>query len=372
MTSKLPEQLLNDLGDVRQKYADDEYAQNLALSRTYPAPFNRKNIENAPSYQPGQEFTFNLNLDAAVVILRHLYSLLHVQQRHSDAIAQEELAHPILRFIWADFESGSTSVAQSILRYEMQLADDPKGELTVFKLFERPAMWDSLWARRAFRLYHPTVLGKGRDAEEWRIVDSQENVIEESLVRWDGATNLGDYISALVGYTIDRVTQHRFIEFFGDPGIIRVRYQHTSDRQPPATYEDLRQIHIKPQRYRHAEDDPSRWVIYESEEPIRYMLVAVVRCSTQATEADQIRLYSIIGNPLSLPMDLKNYAGTHWNINKDDPGRIYLLFYARAIAGTIHGLQGEIARKEPNTGSLIEEMMGSTILKRPEAGGGSS
>ncbi|KAI8950547.1 hypothetical protein F4801DRAFT_602274 [Xylaria longipes] len=377
MTSTLPEHLFANLGDLRVKYADDESAQNFALSRTYPAQFSNKNAENAPSYRQGHKFKFNLNFDAAIVVLRHLNSIVNSKYRHGDSIMKEELSHPLLRFIWADFESESSIVAQSILRYEMQAVDDPQGRATVFELFERPAMWNTLWARKPFQLFHPTVLGRPRGAKMWKVILPQASVVEESLVEWDGATPLGDHISSLFGRSVNRRTGDEFVEMFNDPAIIRVRYKHTANTQPPATYQDLRQIYIKPRRIKQDKNDASlliRAPPEEDKERILHTLIAVVCCSGQAEEADRIRLYSIVGKPLSLPTDLNKYAGTYWNIgDADDAGRVYLLFYGMAPPDPISGQHEEpIARKEPNVESLIKAMKASILPIPNEAGEGSS
>ncbi|KAI1302452.1 hypothetical protein F5Y03DRAFT_209170 [Xylaria venustula] len=361
MTSKLPEHLFDDIGDVRKKYADDVLAQNFVLQRTYPLQFKNRNAERAPSYRPEPKFKFNLNFDAAVVVLRHLYSMILVDLRNSDRIATDELSHPILRFMWADFEDESSVAAQTILRYEMQTLDDPRGDMTVFQLFERPAMWDSIWNREPFRLYHQHVFGRPKDAAEWTIIENQEDVVEESLVEWNGAKDLGDEISSLFGQSVDIETGDEYVEMFNDPAIIRVRYQHTAPGRPPATYQDLRQILIAPRRIRRDENNPARFFRINPEEDserVTYTLVAVVRCSDQAGQADRIRLYSMAGHPCSLPMALKDYVGTQWNIGQlNDQGRAYLLFYARAFTNAISGQDVvPIARKEPNASSLIKKM----------------
>ncbi|TGJ84442.1 hypothetical protein E0Z10_g4294 [Xylaria hypoxylon] len=315
---------------------------------------------------------FNLNFDAAIVVLRHLNSHVHADYRHSDSIVKEELCHPILRFVWADLESESSVVAQIILRYEMQVVDDPKGEITLFKLFESPAMWNSLWAREPFRLFHPTILGRPRDGMKWKVVRAHASIIEESLVKWNGAKGLADHISSLFCRTVHVETGHQFVEMFNDPAIIRVLYKHTAEGQAPATYQDLREIHIAPRRITQSKDDLTQLVRLAPEddkERVRYTLVAVVRCSGQAEEADRIRLYSVIGHPMSLPTGLNKYVGTYWNIgDANDPGRAYLLFYAQAPPDPISGLHGEpMAHKQSNVKSVIKAVKASIIEKGSSA-----
>ncbi|KAI0414993.1 hypothetical protein F5X98DRAFT_347661 [Xylaria grammica] len=375
MTSKLPEHLFAGIGDVREKHTD-RLAQTFALSRTYPPPFTRRDARDAPSYQEGRQFTFNLNFDAATVVLRHLYSTINANYRHSESIAREELNHPLLRFMWADFESRSSSAAQNILRHEMQCADDPEGKITVSELFERPAMWNSLWARRPFRLTHPDVLGRPRGAKAWDVIPPEDTVVEDSLVAWEGAGDLGDHISSRFGRFSDAETGDQFVYSFGHPAIIRVRYQHTAQGQPLATYRDLRQIHVTSRQLKVVREGPfttARAVPEKDTERVLYTLVAVVRCSDQAGEADRIRLYSVIGQPISLPTSFNKYVGTYWNVgDPEDPGRPYLLFYARA-PGDFSGLHEEpIAHKEMGVGALNNALETSHRPKDAQAGEGSS
>ncbi|KAI0474533.1 hypothetical protein F4859DRAFT_481118 [Xylaria cf. heliscus] len=259
----------------------------------------------------------------------------------------------------------------------MQAIDDPQGRVTVFELFERPAMWNSLWAREPFQLFHPTVFGRPRGAGEWKVIKNQASVVEESLVDWDGSNSLGDHISNLFGRSTNRQTGDEFVEMFNDPAIIRVRYKQASDSRSPATYQDLRQIYITPRRMKQADHGPCTLVRAapdKDEERVPYTLMAIVLCSGQAGEADRIRLYSVVGHPLSLPIRLNKYVGTYWNMGDvDDAGRIYLLFYGRAPPDPISGQHEEpIARKEPNAKSLIKAMKASTISMSTKAGDSSS
>ncbi|KAI1345847.1 hypothetical protein F5Y01DRAFT_40380 [Xylaria sp. FL0043] len=379
MTSKLPESLFADIGDLRQKYEKDEMAQSFALSRTYPPQFSNEEAVGAPSYKRGSEhlFKFNLNFDAAVVVVRHLYSVIGLQHRQSEAMTTEEQNHPILRLIWADFEDESGAAALSILRHEMQVRDDPKGTMTVFQLFEQPAMWKSLWAKPPFQLFHPTLLGKLRGATEWQIIKHHADIEEESLVEWDGTDTLGAYISTLFGQTIDPETGSEFVESFNYSAIIRVRYKHTTSSRPPATYQDLRRIQIAPRRLKRDSNNPNvmvRAAAAQDDERVAYTLIAVVRCADPGTESDRIRLYNVVGQPLSLPISLHAYVGTRWNIgDATDPNRVYLLFYAQTPLDPISGQNEEpIARTELNTGRLIDAMKGSLLPAHQPTGEGSS
>ncbi|KAJ2998468.1 hypothetical protein NUW58_g307 [Xylaria curta] len=316
MTSTLPQHLFDDLGDLRE---------------------NNKHAEKAPSYRRDHLLKFNINFNAAIVVLRHLYSHVNIKCRFNEVIEKEERSHPILRLIWAGFEDDSATVAQSILRHEMQHLDDPRGQITVSDMFERPAMYNTLWHREPFLLYHPSLLGRPRGAKEWRIIKDGETVAKDSLVWWDSDNNLGDYIGSMFGRRAHKVTGDEFVDSFNDPAVIRVRYEHTAKDKPPVTYQYLRQIQIPPRRLGPSPDDPSvlvRLPLEKDKERSLYTLVAVVRCSGKVDESDRIRLYKVIGHRLSLSIKLKEYVGTYWNLGDvNDPGRVYLLFYA--ISGSM-------------------------------------
>ncbi|KAI1145816.1 hypothetical protein F4825DRAFT_473448 [Nemania diffusa] len=376
MTSTLPESFYDNLDDLRAKHKDDQSSQNFALTRTYPATFSIKSVEKAPSRQQLHTFKFNTNFDAAIVVLRHLYSMIHLSFRSDEDMQAEERNHPLLRLIWADFQdtSDASITAQSNIRYEMQMLDDPQGQVSVLELLERPAMWATLWKRAPFQLFHQTILGRAKGAQGWHVIEHHKSIIEHSLVRWDGARPLGDRISGLFGQRVSRETEEQFVYLFNNPAILRVRYQHAAQGQAPATYQDLRQIYIRHSRRAYEDRDGQGFLVKaKTEERCLYTLVAVVRCSNQAGEGDRIRLYSNIGHAISLPIGLKEYVGTYWNLGDSIPNLTYLLFYARAPPDSITGHHNEpIARKPVNVNSTIKAMKASIIPKGTGAGEGSS
>ncbi|KAJ8131456.1 hypothetical protein O1611_g2170 [Lasiodiplodia mahajangana] len=240
----------------------------------------------------------------------------------------------------------------------------PKGQVMVFDLLERPAMWNSIWTREPFHLYHATVLGRPQGAEEWKVISHHDRIVENSLVRWDGSQPLGDRISSLFGEGVSGVTGNEVVFMFNDPAIIRVRYEHTAKERPRASYKDLHQIYVHPHRLRREKNkDGGGFLVKDNDaELVPYTLVAIVRCSRQAEEADRIRLYSVLATPISLPVALKQYVGTYWNLDDDDPGRVYLLFYAHAPPDPLTGRHGEpIARKPANANQIMKKIK-SAIL----------
>ncbi|KAI8631397.1 hypothetical protein F5Y19DRAFT_493294 [Xylariaceae sp. FL1651] len=357
MTTTLPDSLFAALGDLRVKYAGSEITQNLVLMRTYPSPFSNTRATQAPSYTAN--IKFNTNFDAAVVILRHLYHTVAIRFRGDkketlkelcEDLEKEERDHPLLRFIWADFEDTSDAAvaAQAILRYEMQKADDPEGRATVSSLLENGAM--------------------PQGVEKWKVIPHGDSIGEDGLVRWDGSLPLGQHIGDMFGIYIDKAQGHKFRYSFNYPAVIRVRYAHTNKSKPPAMYKDLSRIEICTHKLVD-ESDGDKVILTEcNKELMTYTLVAVVRCSNdQSREADRIRLYDVIGNPLSLPMTMKDYTGTYWNLG--DPNCVFMLFYAQALARPITGQRGgPVAYKVPNTKAIMKEMRASLnpIVKAEE------
>ncbi|KAI1127142.1 hypothetical protein F5Y10DRAFT_293137 [Nemania abortiva] len=276
MTSTLPEHLFENLGDIRDKYKDNPSLQNFALSRTYPRKFSTNALVNAPSYEEDTDFKFNTNFDAAVVVIRHLYSMVNGSDLRNEQMDKEEKSHPILRFIWADFEdtSDASITAQAVIRYEMQALDDPDGRLTVFALLERPAMWNGLWVRKAFQLYHSNALGRPQGTDEWNVMEHHPSITQKSLVKWNGAQPLGDHISSLFLQRVHKDTGARLLLMFNDPAIIRVRYQHTARDQTPATYEHLRQIYVNPHRLKNEKQNGCSVLVKATpDERIPYTLI---------------------------------------------------------------------------------------------------
>ncbi|KAI0004729.1 hypothetical protein F4779DRAFT_621319 [Xylariaceae sp. FL0662B] len=354
--------IFQGLMDLREKYPGDVMAQNFALMRTYPVQFSKRDAEKAPSHSADVRMPDTGNLDAAVILLRHLYHVVALRYRgdsdtSSEVLCQkmteEESTHPLLQFVWVDFEDEAGAEKQSIVRYEM-LKDAPDGKATVYGLLENESMWKTLWRREPFLLYHPTILKKPRGAAEWDVVPCEDTVglVKESLVSWDGAGNLGDRISGLFDSLADDETNAEFLFPFSDPAVIRVKYDHTTN-EGRKSWEDLKTITMDPNRL-------------ENNKPVTYALIASARCAktpdgSEELGADRIRLFDVLGQPLILPMEMKHCASTYWSTGQG-VGCMCLLFYARKMArDTSGGHELEVPSKADNLRTTIKAMKTSLI-----------
>ncbi|KAI0526735.1 hypothetical protein F5B22DRAFT_641878 [Xylaria bambusicola] len=97
-------------------------AQNFVLQHTYPR--HSEKCKTGSILWTLRQGRFNQNFDAAVVVLRYLYSMVHSDFRK-------------------DFEDPSTTVTQSILRYEISMfeysVDSETGD-EYTELFDDPAI----------------------------------------------------------------------------------------------------------------------------------------------------------------------------------------------------------------------------------------
>jgi hypothetical protein len=284
-----------------------------------------------------------------------------------------EERHPLLRFVWATFNNPSEEnvAAQSIIRYEMQKGDDPTGTKSVYQILERLSLWRTLWSRKPFFLFYPEVYRRRKGMGTWDAYKHEDGIGEHHLIRWDGSQPLAERISDMFGtYETKDGTEERMY-LWDDPDIIRVRYQHAAQDRPPATYDELRRIMVCPRRVRDEGRSGKDFVVTlpspeEDTERIPYTLIGVVFCSNKLGECDRIRLYQTFGNPIHMPMRLKNITGTQWNLgDSSDPGRVYMLFYTPGFQRQPTLSHNDpIARKKPEEGRLIAKEMGAIKPKQ--------
>jgi hypothetical protein len=363
---ELCDKLFGPLADLRFKYVGEELSQNLLLQRTYPAPYKAKDAMQAPTFNELRQPRDTSCLDGAVVLLRHLYSIVairyradsdHSQESLCQEMQREELEHPILRFIWCDFEDADGHAAQSVVRYHIQKDIEPS-QATIEHFLQSEDMVRTLWSREPFLFYHPEVVAKRREATAWRTLayTNKPSPAKNSLVEWNGEGELGDVISDKVGMfqSSDKKTLCRYS--FGQPAIIRVRYDRNSTA-PNKTYGDLWSVTFNTKKLKE-EPGTEQPCFIEGKDMITYNLIAIARlASADKGERQMIRLYDVFGEAIGLPVKCKNYAGAKWKLG--EPNVPYLLYYAQAPPRQMPDRHGqEIAPKPDNVKSALEDIMG--------------
>lgn len=381
------------LGDLRIKFSGNEMAQNLALRRSFPALLSQRAIQRMATYQGGNwtESHWVNGLSGAIVLLRHLYSMIAMRYRGDETTSdmetmekmrQEEKENYLLRIVWAYADNRPDFDITGKVRGHILKHHDTDEVPSIFNLLENPSMWNTIWNRPPLRLYHRVVLGRRRGERDWvqHALGDMVGWAEEGLILWDGDGSLGEWISQRFGITFYEKQMCDFRHAFGDPAIIRVLYRHRSN-VPAKRYHDLKQIKFDPRRPRQKVDDDGKMTLVEeadSEERVVYNLVAVVKCldpqssSNNEDKDDRIRLYERHGQAIMLPMSCNKFTGIQWEIGSGSyPLPDYLLYYAQTPPVDARGGHGEeIAPKPEGLKALIEEMKVSRIPTNSRGGYG--
>ncbi|KAI1134684.1 hypothetical protein F5Y05DRAFT_421875 [Hypoxylon sp. FL0543] len=341
------------LGDLREKYAGNEYAQNFVLSLHYPVPYDGK--------IPLDNDDVN-SLDAAIVVLRHLFAQVSADGRDGWD------GNPLERMIWAVLGEPSGREEQSRARFEILKTCKERVEglqaATFFNLMENRLMWDTVWKRLVFMFWHPQIVEMVDGADSFELVEfcgEPSQLAMEGLIEYEGQGTLSDFLSNQLGVKRDEETKTSYLWHFNDPVILRVAYVHNPANGEPKTFKDLARISINPHRFKKSEEDGSFIYSYDSEDPERvaYVLVAAVCCQNRQDSTDRIRLYRITGQPIAFAADsIGRFGGDQWKLGQKETR--YMLYYALTPAGVPSDVvQEEIAprRLEPTVLRSMEAWM---------------
>ncbi|OTB08561.1 hypothetical protein M426DRAFT_263814, partial [Hypoxylon sp. CI-4A] len=327
-SSNIP--VFDKLGDLRQKYLDDEWAQGVALMTQWPAKFKWNYLPGFTAHSKGLFNDVDVrNLQAVIVMLRHLLGFVTCSHRQ---IGEQNRLSGML---WADLEdeAGFAQQAQAQVAFLRWFQEQYSGRPITFEnLVDNDHMWATFWNIPAFRLFHPVILAKTLAESEWHEArtDDPGLLVKRSMIEYQGQRDLGEHISERFRTVVDDdgIVRHRQS---GDPSIIRVRYQHGCP-DPPKTFQDLREIQVRPHQLREVDENGKISYKYDTSggEPKTYLLVGVMRHGHVRNQSDLIRLYGIDGRyRRSAHVHTVNYTGIDWKLvgNVDD---VYLLYYALA------------------------------------------
>ncbi|XXH03213.1 hypothetical protein Hte_009610 [Hypoxylon texense] len=299
------------LGGLREKYADDELAQNYALTSQFPQKHkaHRHGSGGGGGRQGGINGREVNSLDAVIVTARHLLSLV---------------------------EATATCLFREA---------NPGRPVNFLTLTENRNMCETFWCMYPFQLWHWGVLAGGEDPAGWRLAEKEDEteIIKQSLISYDGNGDLGDRITGQFGTFRDE-DNGIYQQWQGNcPCVIRVHYHHESDDEVKG-WDQLREIKIRQYRLQHlANENGDAMIRYDSTGgPLySYNLVAIVRIGNTPGEADRIRLYSIDGQNVHLLNDAMAYP-------------------PRMPSG---GVREEVILRPPGVRSKIEAARKAVILK---------
>ncbi|GKT53697.1 LOW QUALITY PROTEIN: hypothetical protein ColTof4_05863 [Colletotrichum tofieldiae] len=243
-------------------------------------------------------------LDVLLILLRHIADILEYSQ------AIDTSRNPILELAWRDIEGDKAE--HMALKKEVieafQSHDGLQGP-SFADLCESPLMRETWWGDSMFLLCGPPELAVGEDeCVPDPLPDDSGFLAWRSLIGWDGASGLGDYLDMTwASREFEAGFVRRLTQTANMPSILRVLYN------PPA--ECARQ-----------EKD---LLTFEWDGPQKYTLVAAVWLRDGATDTgpdlDHIQLYDT--NAADIAPLRRNMCSAASPENLGRPGSSYMLFY---------------------------------------------
>lgn len=350
------------LVDLREKISD-EGAQNLILGKQIPRENSGKSLENAKldahefkAYEYG-------SLDAAICVLRHLFAHIGAEWREGND------NNPLESMVWADLNE-SSGPAQSCVRYHILKHLRTLGgnvTLNYEQIMENKTMFETVWVRDAFMLWHRAVYERRYGSKIWTQVEFKKlpKLAELSKIKYNGKGDLGELISSKFGRENMEEEELDLHWQSNSPSIIRVLYDNTESESMTRSFNELARITVDGQRLDEEVDDQGRTRLLLKpgvKDTIKYQLIASVRLGNSYDQKDRIRLYRIDGEPIRHTATLLGrFAGVKWNIG--DNAR-FMLYYAQElpnrpsggreppeIAGDTHPYLGAMRREMVNFSS---------------------
>ncbi|KAF7540251.1 hypothetical protein G7054_g1414 [Neopestalotiopsis clavispora] len=340
--------------DVRSLYKD-ELLQSVTLGLQFPAPFSPALRMNG--------------LDVLVVLIRHLYRHTIIKDRKE--IATDEKQNPLLRFAWCMFGDDHDSITlQSNTRIALeewlvkQQGLHPR--LTFLDLVDSNLMVETMFTKTPFLLFRSIVPSKARDEEggEWKPTrfDPKQNAAS-SLVRWNGAGDLGEYISNKI-FGVQNPDQNSYLYTFAQPVFIRVRYDNFNITR---TFKELAEIWVQ-DNWVLTDGTVLPYALKPDSEPTdklirrKYRLIAAVRARTKAEDENQdaIRRWHLAGPQLADPKG-SSFANDQWTLEQlaVPESWTYMLYYCITPEGHRPVLAAglpEQRRHQPDFARNLERM----------------
>ncbi|KAH7028894.1 uncharacterized protein B0I36DRAFT_363505 [Microdochium trichocladiopsis] len=150
------------VGDIRAKFPGQSSLQSVLLTSTFPT-------SPLPQTDTQLDHQTSAEIDAAAVVLWHLYAHVHISKRGDPTVSTadatalmhaEDERNTLLRFIWADFEQDKQNLfhnvaAQHAIRTqiagEFLTSGGSHEAITCANLLFSPLMLNTLWKRDGFR-----------------------------------------------------------------------------------------------------------------------------------------------------------------------------------------------------------------------------
>ncbi|KAI1250136.1 hypothetical protein MGN70_007188 [Eutypa lata] len=287
-----------------------------------------------------------LGLDLLTVVIRHLYCFLNPKFLALDDMDGGS-ERRLIRWTWSNFSEDATKHHPShAIRYSILKSYYPGGalrgnDLSFLALEEHDITYNSFWRRAPFLLFAPFHIQRATDSSSWHhspvrnLVDLKV-LARDSLVHWNGQSNLGELISSRFG--VAEYGQAQYLWTSNKPAIIRVLLRPEADM--PGAFEQFREISVDCPQLTQVEEnenfEEARGPTDEADERERnydlpqtgesmanYKLVAVVVCDSQN---ESVHLYSSEGEPIT-PQRFQR-EGQCFSLGAT--GKDYMLFYVRA------------------------------------------
>ncbi|KAI2601973.1 hypothetical protein GGR54DRAFT_626231 [Hypoxylon sp. NC1633] len=367
---------IGQLGDLRSRYAGDLYAQSMVLTKDCPLPYVETEARKSPDWD--KELAIGMrevnSLDAAIVVLRHLFERVGTSGREGSD------GNPLEAMIWADLADPSTAIEQTKARYliiKKFCVAYPQKQLSFYNLMENRRMWDTVWQRPAFMFWHKEVLERRKDASDWERVEHKipRELARDACILYRGKSTMSKHVESYMGAMWSEEMDVWYHWRSNHPVVIRVEYRHDPGNGESKKFEDLSEINIDPQALLNRVDEqgkPYSAYYQHDSERIRYVLTVVVRLGDAQDPKDRVRLYDIYGKPRKCPGSHEmstRISGSKWTLGEQGQQRAsYMLYYTYVSRDLFRVSRREVPLKDSGFSTSLNKIKRDRMLAASKHG----
>ncbi|KAI0473331.1 hypothetical protein GGR56DRAFT_654135 [Xylariaceae sp. FL0804] len=264
-----------------------------------------------------------LGVSALIVVLRHMMAIQPAEMS-ADIARQPSSLFKLARLVVTD------ASRQRVLEMKQEAITDlcPNWatsdlDATSFRrLFTSDALTEALWSLHDHLLFDNRSWMLHPGETRWAYLPREPAVIvKQSLISYDGETDLGRRVSELFGFFKAPDGSQRVV-LPNMPTFVRVLY--TPHSNMASRYASLQHFEVRAPNVIPVEQDGTMRL---EEERAFYSLVAAVRLRALPEEPDLVRTYKIPVTYVAPPEDGLPLVDDDWQLGR--PGHSYMMLYAR-------------------------------------------
>ncbi|KAK8063103.1 hypothetical protein PG997_015200 [Apiospora hydei] len=327
---KAIEDALNNIPDIRQTYAEDEWPQTWLLARTHPAMYDANTVREMLQRDGSNEPVVGdmRAIDLSIVLARFLWSFVGIRLRQypdtrspdpeQRRMAENEEGCLLAQLIWKDYETDeqrdvNKEKAQSILRWcaARQIAKclgyDRVEDLRFIVVYHRRANPKSEWT-----LLHP-------DAEF--LQDSSK----DSLIKWDGTSDLQAILHRKFGLAVSSDETNHWLYETNTMEVVRMWY--TPNPEARRTFDELKKLRFTTYRLERLGGGQQGNKGVQGVQDL--VVAAIVHFRRKNGKGDALRMWTLDGAQARVEEGLAYLEDDEWRMGAEDEGE-YMLYYVQA------------------------------------------